>query len=204
MSIPKNVKIQLLTRFDQLIAEGQDIVENAEDVPPRYDHDDFGRRFIRQSGYQVMDGPKFVEWRIKATTLLSKVIPDGSIHAPHLEKFSSLNAYNAALSNLEEGISFVRAIKDDFERGFLDDLLLQIEAEIASDYMGQAENLLTEGSSGKYDHVPAAVLVGAVLEKALRKMCDSQQPPILKSKPNGEPKTLNPLIDELKASGVYK
>jgi REP element-mobilizing transposase RayT len=53
-------------------------------------------------------------------------------------------------------------------------------------------------------HVPAAVLVGAVLEKALRKMCDSQQPPILKSKPNGEPKTLNPLIDELKASGVYK
>ncbi len=42
----------------------------------------------------------------------------------------------------------------------------QFEAEIAADYMGQAEELLNEGSSGKYDHVPAAVLAGAVLEKS--------------------------------------
>ena len=79
---------------------------------------------------------------------------------------------------MEWGISTLRAIKDDFDTGYLDNLLLQIEAEMAADYMGQAEELLKEGSSGRYDHVPAAVLAGAVLEKGLRKICDVQLPPI--------------------------
>jgi hypothetical protein len=91
----------------------------------------------------------------------------------------------------------------DWENGFLDDLTDQIEAEIASDYMGQAERLLGEGSSGKYDHVPAAVLAGAVLEKTLRTLCASQTPQISILKPNGEAKTLNPLIDDLKGASVY-
>jgi hypothetical protein len=79
----------------------------------------------------------------------------------------------------------------------------QIEAAIAADYMGQAEQLLSEGQSGKFDHVPAAVLAGAVLEKALRTLCGQQLPsiPVVTSK--GEPKTLNPLIDDLKKAGVF-
>ena len=69
--------------------------------------------------------------------------------------------------------------------------------------MGQAEGLLNEGQPGKFDHVPAAVLTGAVLEKALRKLCDDQQPPIPTVDAKGDPKTLNPLIDDLKKANVF-
>jgi hypothetical protein len=79
----------------------------------------------------------------------------------------------------------------------------QVEAEVAADYMGQAEGLLKEGQPGKFDHVPAAVLVGAVLEKALRTLCNKQQPPVSIVNAKGEPRTLNPLIDELKKAGVF-
>ena len=85
----------------------------------------------------------------------------------------------------------------------MDDLAASIERSIAGDYMGQAEQLLTEGQSGDYDHVPAAVLVGAVLEKALRSLCDRQTPPIPVAFPDGRPKMLNALIDDLKKAGVY-
>ena len=100
-------------------------------------------------------------------------------------------------------VSTLKALKEDFEKGFLGNLLLQIEAEISADYMGQAERLLKERQSGKYDHVPAAVLAGAVLEKSLRTLCDNHTPPIPTVNSKGELKTLNPLIDDLKKVGVF-
>ena len=69
--------------------------------------------------------------------------------------------------------------------------------------MGQADALLKEGQPGAFDHVPAAVLSGAVLEKALRTLCDRQQPQIPITNANGDSKTLNPLIDDLKKAGVF-
>ena len=63
--------------------------------------------------------------------------------------------------------------------------------------------MLKNGGSGKYDHVPAAVLAGAVLEKGLRTICSQQQPEISTVSPKGEPKTMNPLIDDLKKAGVF-
>jgi len=99
-------------------------------------------------------------------------------------------------------VSLLRGVKDDFEKGFLDDMVGAIEAEIASDYMGQAEHLLAEGQRGRSDHVPAAVLAGAVLEKALRTLCCQQQPPIPLKNTNGGFKTLGPLIDEVKKAGA--
>jgi hypothetical protein len=47
------------------------------------------------------------------------------------------------------------------------------------------------------------ILAGAVLEKALRKLCDEHQPPIATVDGNGNPKTLNPLIDDLKKANVF-
>jgi hypothetical protein len=100
-------------------------------------------------------------------------------------------------------VSVLKGLREDLEHGFLDDLLLKVEAEVAADYMGQAEGLLTEGQPGKHDHVPAAVLTGAVLEKALRRLCDEHQPPIATVDAKGDPKTLNPLIEDLKKASVF-
>jgi hypothetical protein len=104
---------------------------------------------------------------------------------------------------VESAISILKGIHEDFERGFLDDISAAIEDEIAADYMGHAESLLHEGQTGKYDHVPAAVLAGAVLEQGLRTLCVRQLPPVPIRNQKGEPKTLNPLIDDLKKAGVF-
>ena len=97
----------------------------------------------------------------------------------------------------------LKALKDDFQKGFLGDLGLEIETAIAADYMGQAEQLLAEGQSGQYDHVPAAVLAGAVLEKSLRTLCDKQSPSIPTVNDKGKPLTLGPLIEALKKNNVF-
>ena len=133
-------------------------------------------------------------------TLLSQIIPPDSVHKQALDWFASLEKKK---DKLEWGLSFLEAIKNDFEHGFLDKLGAMVESEIAADYMGQAEQLLAEGQSGQHDHVPAAVLAGAVLEKALRTLCGRQVPPVPISKQNGDPKTLNPLIDDLKKAGAF-
>ena len=100
-------------------------------------------------------------------------------------------------------LGYVKALKSDYEAGMFESLTDVIEANVVSDYMGQAELLLGEGIPGQYDHVPAAVLSGAVLEDALRRLCQRQNPSINTQKPNGENKTLDPLITDLQTANVF-
>ena len=110
---------------------------------------------------------------------------------------------NPASSSVKKIVGILEGLKDDYENGFLDDLEKWIAAEISADYMGQAEALLGEGKSGQYTHVSAAVLCGAVLEDSLRRLCQRQTPSISIIKPNGQYKTLGPLIDELEKAKVF-
>ncbi|NIA15063.1 MAG: DUF4145 domain-containing protein, partial [Nitrospiraceae bacterium] len=80
--------------------------------------------------------------------------------------------------------------------GLFDDVRLMVRAEIAGDYMAQAELLHGEGY-----HVPAAVLAGAVLEDALRKLCEREEIPIETDK--GKRKTINPMNTDLAKKNVY-
>jgi len=201
MSIPPKIRIALLARFDSLIAEGKTILDSAEIIPAKYDYSEVTRRqYETAASYKKLDWPKYVEWRTKSATLLSSILPKEHVHRSSADGFPGLTPSD---SNMQWALSLLRGIKDDFEAGFLDQLSSLIEAEIAADYMGQAERLLTDGKPGKFDHVPAAVLGGAVLEKALRLLCTQQQPAVPLIGGNGEPKTFNPLIDDLKRVGVF-
>ena len=74
---------------------------------------------------------------------------------------------------------------------------------VSADYMEQAEALLGEGIEGQYDHVPAAVLCGAVLESRLRNYCEKHDPPLPTAKANGDSKTLGALIEELDKAKAF-
>ena len=201
MSLPGKTLAAILGRFDTLIADGDAILKNAEDIPAVYEYSDFNhRQYESRAGYKKLSWPHYVEWRAKAATLLCYVLPKDNVHESAAKDLPNLIP---TADRLVWGISFLKAVKNDLESGFLDGLASQIEAEIAADYMGQAEQLLGEGQTGKFDHVPAAVLSGAVLEKALRKLCGQQQPPIPVVTANGDHKTLNPLIDDLKKAGLF-
>lgn len=201
MKLPEVLLAKTLARFDSLIAEGRNILSSAKNVQLNTEYNALtGDTYQTSIGYKRVDPEKFVEWRTKAATLLALVVPKGHVHREAVEALPDLLESH---ERLQVAVSLLRGVKDDFEKGFLDDLATAIEAEVASNYMGQAEHLLAEGQRGKFDHVPAAVLAGAVLENSLRTLCDQQQPPIAQKTPKGDHKTLGPLIDELKKAGVF-
>jgi hypothetical protein len=204
MTLPPKLFNKYLERFNKLIKAGENIHQAITVIPgtpatPQHQIIGGPRGMPTPEAYRI-DSNSFNEWRINCISLLDQVIPQNS---PHRDQVARFNQGSADKTRLEMGISILKAIKDDYEKGFLGDLSLQIEAEIAADYMGQAEKLLAEGQSGQYGHVPAAVLSGAVLEKALKTLCKRQNPPIPTAKSDGKPLTLNPLIDELKKVGVF-
>jgi hypothetical protein len=201
MPLPAILKRKYLDRFDELIHLGKNIEKNMKTIP--------GRRFstfvqpdrVRQEpDKHVVDWSEFSKWRTNCVSLLSQIV---SLEHPQQKLIENFNKIKNSADHLLWGIATLKGLKEDFEKDFLGDLLLQVESEIAGDYMGQAEKLLEEGQSGEFDHVPAAVLSGAVLEKVLRTLCNNQQPPISTTKSNGEKKTLDLLISDLKKADVF-
>lgn len=206
MTLPLNLQKKYVDRFDVLIDEGERIIQQIkEDLT---------------NGCNTTISSTAMQWKTSCLSLLGQILCRSNTHRDLIEEFENLQigSRNRAIAIhvdhqyidqllMSETVGKLKAIKNDFENGFLSSLSMQIEAEIAANYMGQAEQLLHEGSSSAYDHVPAAVLTGAVLEKSLRTLCDQQNPPIptfkTTTKGASEPLTLNPLIDELKKAAVF-
>jgi hypothetical protein len=129
-------------------------------------------------------------------------------HRPALRnQIDDIRALEPTIKGGNALVGAIKAFKADYEAGMLNTLNEIIEADVVSDYMGQAEQLLGEGVPGQYDHVPAAVLAGVVLEDALRRLCQRQSPPIdlVTVSPNGDTKkkTFDPLIADLQKAAVF-
>jgi hypothetical protein len=198
MAFPQKTKQRYLYRFDQLIAEGSRIPQRPyykKDYDPLTGNTTSGE----VAGYFPERLPS-IEWQTKVLTLLYSLLPQNHALRDNIKRFSESGISD---SMIQEGMALLKALKDDFENGFLDDIAEQIMSEVSSDYLSQANNLLKEGHAGKFDHVPAAVLAGAVLENFLKELCQRQNPIIDILKSNGEPKRLSLLVDDLKKTGVY-
>lgn len=201
MKLPSLLLAKIIGRFDSLIAEGEEILQTAKHIAAEFsEYWVTGRTYESRAAHRELDWPRFVKWRTNAATLLDHVLPKDHIHYPIVKSLPNLGCSE---DRLTAAVSVLKGVKNDLEEGFLDSLCDRVETEIASDYMGQAERLMKEGQSGKFDHVPAAVLAGAVLEKALRVLCGQQTPPVPITTSKGEPKTMNPLIDDLKKAGLF-
>jgi hypothetical protein len=193
MILPEKLKTKYLGRFDELIIEGKGIATSIRQIPGQMN---WGRPSITPD----WDRQRLGKWSANCLTLLDPFGREGTKLKEQLDFFAHVTGNK---HELEGCVGILEALREDLEKGFLDNLNLKIEAEIAANYMDQAESLLGEGIPGKFDHVPAAVLAGAVLEKALRTLCSQQQPTIITVDAKGNPKTLNPLIDDLKKAAVF-
>ena len=89
-------------------------------------------------------------------------------------------------------IGVIKAIKSDFENGYLLDTRTLIEAEVFDDFLEQAEQLFNKGY-----YQPAAVIAGCVLEDGLRKLCKKNSV-ALPAKA-----TIDPINVELAKAGIY-
>lgn len=185
MSIPKELDEQILNRFDELVEEGNNI------------HSRYGesRAFPHRRVLQSYDGSAYASFRTGAKNLLSRILdgPGFQQALKDIEEYEERADFKFAPYAI---VGMLKTYKVDYESGMLDDLSRMIEATVSFDFMGQAEQLL-DGEKPDYDHVPAAVLAGAVLENGLRRLCQRQEPPIATKLKNGKYKRLNRLIEDL-------
>jgi len=197
MPFPPALDQAIRNRFSDLITEGGTLRSALANVAPA-DRDSDGRQqhVVLLMGEAVPLVTAFQSYRARAVNLIDYVGAS--------PKFADeVRQGVASPSHVGKIVGILHGLADDYAKGFLDSVLRRAEAEVAADYLGQAEGLLKEGQPGKYDHVPAAVLLGAILEQALRTLCARQTPPVPTTKANGEKLMLNALIDDLKKAGVY-
>ena len=179
MPLPPELDQKIRSRFDELILEANEL--------------------IREGG----DSAKYEAFFVKTLSLTNTVF-GGSERGLKIEK--RINHHldewipSAALGYIN---GILQGLKDDYENGFLDNLEETVVANISADYMTQVEGLLNEGKPGQYDHVPGAVLCGAVLEDSLRRLCERQTPPVETANENGRPKNLNSLIQDLQKANAF-
>jgi len=200
MFLPPSLLGKYLDRFDELISVGEGIAHRVQTIPGKVKESFVRGTLYKEKERYKIETAAFYQWKVNCANLISQVVPSQHTHRKIVKVFRDLMP---RIEQVQWGVANLRALKEDFEKGSLGNLLLQVESELAADYMGQAEGLLVEGQQEKFDHVPAAVLAGAILEKVLRTLCDQQQQPISTIKSSGERKTLDPLISDLKKAGVF-
>lgn len=196
MGIADRVKDKYLARLDELVQSGQAIPmqQHSKVVSGNYLT---GER--KYSHYNLASWPEFVEWRTSCIAVLEQVVPKASLLRNSVDKFDTLGNKPA---ELEFAVSFLKSVRTELQRGFLDDLTLQIEAEVLADYLAQASSIMS-GIRDEPSHIPAVVLVGASLEKSLKAICTALVPPEPIVSDKGAPLGLNALIDALKKRQVF-
>lgn len=147
-----------------------------------------------------MDWAALSEWRSSCVMFLERVLPRRPALTSTIEKMREARPGEDLLTWTKAQL---RAIREEINHGLLDELADEVEAEIAANYIGQAEQLLGEATAATWSYVPSAVLAGAVLERYLRELCAKQTPPVETRGANGKLKTLDPLITDLTKAGAF-
>lgn len=174
MSLDKKI----LARFEDLVKKGLEIKALSE---PYGDW---------QSKKQA-----FMGWSVSCKHLIAKVFGSASAHVIQFEsQFKDAPFFDDEYegTDLTGCLGVLQGALDDFKHEMLFNTRTAIEAEVFDDFLEQAQALFKGGY-----HQAAAVVAGAVLEDALRKICVAQNLAI------SDKATINPLNDELAKLGVY-
>lgn len=196
MGIADRLKSKYVARIDELIASGSAIPMKQHSRLAS--HNVLTERSTYKS-YDLASWPEFVEWRTSCIAVLDQVVPKSSLLRKTVDEWQNLSSEP---SKIEFAIAFLRSVKTEMEAGSLDALSLQIEAEVLSDYLDQATAILA-GSKDEPNHIAAAVVAGASLERTLRTLCLELAPPEPTTSEKGAPLGATALIDSLKRRQVF-
>ncbi len=122
----------------------------------------------------VIDFPRidkgaFFEWKTGAESLIIKITGEDSVyHKNFLQEVR--HEYK---SSVDPGIGILKALKEEIESGYIDQIKDLVTAEVFTDFVYMAEHLLKNGYQD-----PAASLIGAILENGLRKIATKKNIPV--------------------------
>lgn len=134
----------------------------------------------------------YLRFRARAMNLIRRSCGSDSDHYQELKRIADGKDSGTNPYYFEHCVGVVEAAQLDWEAGLLFNLRSLIAAELLGDFLTQAEALLAAGY-----HVPAASLAGAVLEDALRTLCEKH------AVSYSSKSTINTLNAELARHGVY-
>ena len=143
------------------------------------------------TGHDYVDTGAWSEWRTRSMSFLQLGIGDVG---PYLAQFVELTQ-SPQVGAVSRGIGVLRAVREDMAGGYLVRYRERIRAETFSDFLDQAEQLMSE----KRD-APAAVLAGAVLEGHLRLLCYKNG---LDTMAGTKPVSADTMNADLDRAGVY-
>lgn len=139
----------LVRRVDELLTLGERVVNTRYSTDNRY-------------SVNFVQAAPMAEFRTAVLSFVDRVY--GREH-PHFEEFQK-RAGKHFLTDAEEGISIVNAIRGEIAGGWLFSVKSLANAEVFADFMEMAEHLLDSGYKDS-----AAVMAGAVLEEHVRQLC---------------------------------
>ncbi len=142
---------KILKRFDEIIELGDSVLASRYGPPPNV------------LGPDRVKGDVCYQWISSAQNLIKRVFGEDSPHIKNIEG-EMKNCTNFTYAQRIHGV--IKAAKNDYETDTLFELQDLITANLFEDFLEQAEILI----AAKY-YQPAAVIVGAILEDGLRKMC---------------------------------
>jgi len=112
-------------------------------------------------------------WCVKARHLISSVCGKNSEHYRSFVDAEEPRSYEDSPTLFKRVLSVFMAAKEDFEGGYLTSIRNVVQADVFSDELSQADELVRAGYQA-----PAAVIAGVVLETALREMCTQREIPV--------------------------
>ena len=174
---------KILNRYEELINEASFIQSFSSE-----ESDGFG------GTYKVLRGEgkeKYREWKVKTKNLLRLSCGENSVHYKDYVEAEKPIGYDTDPDALMRLIPILKAACDDLKNGFLVSFKQIVQAEVFDSELEQAKSLL----DSNYKNA-AAVIAGAVLETAIKELCNNNQIDI-------EKKKLTRLNDDLAKAGVY-
>jgi len=117
----------------------------------------------------LIDDEKFLEWKVKAKSLVAKVCGTESEHYKEFVAGENKSGFETIYHIFKRVKSVFLAAKEDFEGGYLIGMKSLVQAEVFESELEQAKELIQKGFT-----VAAAVIAGVVLETGLRELCTKQ------------------------------
>jgi len=173
-----NLKENLENHFQRLIDEAKTILKKIG-----YFNGEFSDSYP--------SGLEYNKWYSSAKNLIEKACGKDGIHYKQIE--DTYRQEGRESYGMPKCLGVLESAYEDFKLGLLEDTHALITAEVFTDFIEQAEYLLSEGYK-----LPAAVLMRGVLEDSLRTLCRKEAKIFLPDKPK-----LDWMNAELVKAGIY-
>jgi hypothetical protein len=123
-------------------------------------------RINTQNGFEV-DSEIFTNCKTKARHLLALACGQDSIHFKDFVDKEKGGSYLTSHDTLMQVRAVFEAAQEDFDGGYMNSVRNMVQAEVFSNELDQANELMKGGYTAA-----AAVIAGVVLETTMRRMCD--------------------------------